>query len=497
MIAQGFVWTTLFVGLFLAMRVASIWPARHRGCDAYYFLIASEIFRATRKLPINIPGLYLLEPDEQWYPPLFTVILGALPKAFVERYYWLLNHLFDALVGIGIFAGLYAVYGVEAAFAGGIAYALTAFMILEYANLTSRAMAGVALPVFVFGALIWSAGGDQALYGLSAALAAGTFLLFSHKLSVQLLWFLMPFFALAEQNPMWLIPLPGAYLLALLIGRRHFVNILRAHLDIVTFWNRHWRFLGAHVVNSSPVYGRQETGAGYHRAGLVKGNVLHARRLLQYNPWIIAIVPALLNFHTVPDLERFLLLWIVGSYIWAGLTSWVPFLKCLGEGTKYIKFTVPPTLFIAFGWVWQSGTTTAHVAIAVSVIVSLILLLLVVRHLWKGSQESGVLTPELEVLLKIIKADDSARIMCLPPHLCDLLAYYTRRPVLWGSHGFGFNDQLAQFFPVMKERVEHFADKYQLTHLLLDENYTSLSVLGLEPDPDAQRSGSYVLYPLK
>jgi len=62
------------------------------------------------------------------------------------------------------------------------------------------------------------------------------------------------------------------------------------------------------------------------------------------------------------------------------------------------------------------------------------------------------------------------RVLCFPATISDTVAYHTRKKTLWGGHGYGFNN-LENFFPIVKERVENFFKKYDISYLLFDKHY--------------------------
>ena len=82
----------------MALRVAMIWRGRNRGCDAYYFLFCACEFRKTKRLPIILPKVYVLEEREQWYPPGFSVLLSWIPQRVLDKYYWAVSPMIDSLI---------------------------------------------------------------------------------------------------------------------------------------------------------------------------------------------------------------------------------------------------------------------------------------------------------------------------------------------------------------------------------------------------------------
>ena len=445
--------------------------------------MTSDALRRSRRLPVVLPPIYLLELQEQWYPPGFTIFLALLPKRLVERYYWALTTVVDAIIVVALFVWLWDAHGPGAAWLGAVAYAASPIL-NEYGQLTSRSLATVLTGLFLVASHLW-VGGDGGVWALLVAIAAGVAVLYTHKLSAQLLWFLMPFLAVVEHELAWLAPLAAAYVVALAIGRKHFINILRAHWDIVTFWNRNWRHVGAHAIAESPIYGEADAGTGFHGRGGLAGLPLQIRRLLQYNPAVIAIPVIMFLYGELSSFERFLLYCTAGIYIWAALTLLAGPLKCLGEGTKYVKYAIPASLALVAGLLVESDDKPSALALLAFVLCAQAALycIMTLRLRTEAVGQSGVLTPELDGLLKRTATREDVRVMCLPNHLADLTAYRTGATVLWGTHVYGFRTA-EEFFPVLRRPVEYFVERYDLTHLLLDRRFTSLARLRLkEADP--------------
>jgi hypothetical protein len=55
------------------------------GVDTWYWFLCAEDVRKRRKLPPVLP-YFMLEIEEQWYPPLYAGLLGLLPVRLLERY---------------------------------------------------------------------------------------------------------------------------------------------------------------------------------------------------------------------------------------------------------------------------------------------------------------------------------------------------------------------------------------------------------------------------
>ena len=82
----------IFLGFYLRIKPRLKNP--YYGTDAWYFLLAAGKFREQRALPFRIP-YYVLDEEEQYYPPGFFVLLGSLPQKFLKKFFPTINiHFF-------------------------------------------------------------------------------------------------------------------------------------------------------------------------------------------------------------------------------------------------------------------------------------------------------------------------------------------------------------------------------------------------------------------
>ncbi|MGD9036474.1 MAG: hypothetical protein PVF10_07955 [Syntrophobacterales bacterium] len=474
---------------FFILRFYPIWSLKYRGCDAYYFLITSEVFRESKRIPIIIPPYFLLEQQEQWYPPGFSIFLALFPEKWVKRNYWLVSNLLDSVILVLLYLWIGKTHGVVIGWLAGFAYASTPCIVLEYSALSSRPLGVLFAVGFLLSNYLWISGYEWALI---IAVIFGFLLWFTHKLSMQLLWFLVPFFTIWYRDLKWLFPFLGSFILAVALGRQYFFNVLTAHREIVGFWGRNWRYLGAHQIRNSPVYGDGKAGTGYHRGNWLKSSITHTRRVFLYNPWIILIVFILPIWNQISNFNHFLFVWILGSYVWAGLTLYFNSLKALGEGTKYIKYAIPPSIVLAFSTLSQKGNYLALTMILFCFLVQLFFYLFTVREIRSNEAQTGVVDEELERVFELIRANNCNRIMCLPTHLATVTAYVTGKQVCWGTHTFGFHN-VEDFFPVLRQPIAHFFGKYQLSHLLLDRQFAGIEELQVKPNHVLADVGKYIL----
>ncbi|MFH1913141.1 MAG: hypothetical protein ABIK45_02560 [Pseudomonadota bacterium] len=460
----------IFSALFIILRVAPIWNQRHRGCDAYFFMLCAETLRTRFKIPVTLPRLYLLEPQEQWYPPLFMVFLSFFPQNLLKKYYWLINHLLDLVVAIGFFVFVNHFAGPIGAWLFGLLYACDNSLVVEYQNLTSRPLSAILLFAFMACAMTATTNGPPWFF---AALALGILLFYTHKMALQLLWFILPVLSITTGKLSWVALLGAIYVGAFLLHPSLFIKVVRAHWDIVSFFNRRWPWLNAHLIRNSPIYGDGRP-TGFFNELLHGSTLAFLRDKFSSSLWAVMIAAA----YPFSDESGFtpLVIFVAGTMAWALLTLLVPQLRCVGEGSKYLKYATPVALALASiytvqaPWLWLIMLPLALRQIRNYA--------LAYRALRAQAGNSGIQSATLLSMLSYLK-EHRGNVMCIPLHLSDSVAYFARCGVLWGAHGYGFNSTLYPIYPVLLKTIEQCTADYELDYLLLDTRYASLAELRL------------------
>jgi hypothetical protein len=479
----------LFAIVFVVLRIYPLWPNRERGCDAYYFLTCARALRQHWRLPIRLPPKYLAELQEQWYPPLFPALLSLLPPMWLHRRHWAINHLFDLAIATGSFV-LIRPYGGDS---GGLAmmliYAIQPALVQEFSALTSRPLGMLIQFAAIVAGYVCVANGSWAAGAL--AVGAVALLVYAHKLSLQLLWFLLPFFAIVTGDWKWGAILVAGYVLAGGLWPSFFLKIQRAHLDIVRFWDQNWSLLGAHPVRQSPLYGDGRTNTAYYDSAAIRSTPAFLRTVLQINIFAVFLPLGLIVPLKNAPFADFLWWWAVGIYLWVGVTHFVPQLRCLGLAQQYVKFSyVPVFAFTAIyiheasePWVWLIA-----IACAVVLFRGYVLTVLSLR-----AESTIPHSDRLSELLQFIETQAAPRIMVFPYHLADELAYRSKAQVLWGTHGYGFK-QVEPFFPVLRDPLATVVDAFTITHVILDANFVTPEELSLGAVHSGVRIGRFMVF---
>jgi hypothetical protein len=140
---------------------------------------------------------------EGFYAPVFPVLINAIRKTLAPWPFDLADHdsaLARLIAPRRRALWLGARFGPGLAAAAGLLNAANASLTLEFGALTSRPLVLFETNAFLVACGAWIAG---TAWALPLAIVLGVLVLYTHKLSVQLLWFLVPFLALAAGDARW------------------------------------------------------------------------------------------------------------------------------------------------------------------------------------------------------------------------------------------------------------------------------------------------------
>lgn len=437
--------------------------------DHYYWLLAAEAFRRHRCLPVKFDGRYLLEPPEQAYPPAFGWLLSKFPSDFLQgnKSVWLCQVADAVALAIGL--GLAAWLGLGwPGLLSALLVSLFAPTLVAYnTQLNPRSFGNLFLVVKMASEVlaVTSAGNASLALWCIAALATAAIWL-THKMTTQLMLFLWLPWAVALGSPVAAImPLLGLGVAAFAVGPGPMLYQWAAHLDIVRFWTRNWRYLGGHAIRSSPIYGVHgvdERGALHIRGW--RGWLQHLRLIFGYAPALI-LMPATLIVGA-PWPPTWLVVWTVGSLTWAVLTAMVDALKGLGAGPLYVFFAVIPAgLWVGF------GVETGHVAAISAFVVTTLLSAYALLTGWRQRQARRTLIEDGQaLLLDRLREISPERVIVFPLTATETIAGETKHAVLWGAHGYGF-DLLEPIFPRVTRQLSETCARYGIQRFIWNHSW--------------------------
>lgn len=470
--------------------------------DHYYWILAARAYRDQSGLPVRLPGKYLLEDERQAYPPCFGLLLSAFSESFLaSRYSTLIVVVLDvATLALILVAAV--LLGIDPAGIVGIilVYGLAPVLVAYNTQLTSRSLGNLLLVISLLaqiGAVTTTGFSAIPLVAIGASALAAVII--THKMTTQFFIVLWPcwFFALIWQGPWggWIsgmTPLASVLLATILTGRAFQALQWRAHWDIVTFWGRNWRFLGAHQFRQSPIYGDAERRApsAFHGEGFA-GACRHAMLIAAYLP-IALPLPATLVFTPAPP--AFILAWFTAALLASLVTLFIPALKCLGGGHLYVFNAVPPAAL----W-WGYAITESGLSLPVIVLFAAGLAataLSLIAGLRRRLGRAGSVDNDASALVLQLASEPATRVAAFPVTFAERIALETGHAVFWGGHGIGFRT-LEPYWPVMREPVGKALRCWGVTHAILDLDWwpEGQQVFSAETgDTTPKRFGRFALF---
>jgi len=487
--------TLILVGVAaLAIRLKLIWRNRKHGCDAYYFLLSSEMFKREKKIPIVLPPVYRLEKQEQWYPPGFSVLLSMFPRKTLDEYYWLISPVLDAVLAmLTALVGYMATGMWSVAMVAGLCYALNAASMVDCTSLNSRILGSLLLALTMLSMIAFLLG---SMWLLIPVALFGALTLLTHKSSSQLLYFLIVVLAIATKSIMPIVALLVIATTAMVTSRGFMVKVWKGQYDILAFWNRNWRKLGVHPIYNSPAY--RDVPLHKERVHL-RGwrGAWKTASLMALNAFIPPVLWVLFHYTGLATWDKLILWWVIGTYLMGFLTQAVPALRFAGEGYRYIKLAALPVGYLCavpLLYQWQPAWVY-YCLLAVAVAVGVVL----IRQLsgWATKDEAHSMpsvSSGLRLVIDYLKADKTVEnVLCIPDGIADALGYYTKKPILRGTHNVYFK-QVDPFFPVHRLPLEYLVKGYEVSHLVVAVKYTDEKLLELGEYEKLVQSEDYALY---
>lgn len=478
------------------LRIVPSWCSPHGlGVDHWYWRSYIEEYRRNRQFPPHLPK-YVLD-QAQWYPPVFPLLMARLPAVLFEGWAPQISVLIDLirlvlLLGVAAWqtSGNWTVM-----LLAGLVYATTPIQISYNIQLNPRGLAAIMLDAFLM-ALLWAyQGGPAWLWG--AMVGLGGLILLTHKMTTQLFWFLALGTALVYRWWELLLLIPGSIAAAFIMSRGFYVNVLRAHWDIVSFWARNWPWIGADPIRESPVYGdgQFQRPEKLHKPGL-RGLLWHGFILVGFSPaaWIACLLVYERLFIESPLLiyPTPFLVWLLLICGFAGLTAFVPWLKSLGAGYLYVynsSLLASLVLALTFQFTRAPQFSTPFVLLAIALNIAG---LLVYYHQLLGNRRTRV-DDEMAWMIEHLREQPRGVVMCVPTNWSEVVAYKTDHQVLWGAHGYGFR-LLEPTWPRLLIPIKEVIARYGVRYLLtMDEMLPSNFVAELPAATEIHR-GDYRLY---
>ncbi len=403
-------------------------------------------------------------------PPLFPYLLSLLPAGFFQKYSFAIALLIDFLRFVVLLTsawllGLQTFYG----YVMVAAMYITSPILATYnMQLNPRGLGALFMDALLLSLVLLRQSDSMFMYGV--VLFLGSLILLTHKMTTQVMLFVLLCYALYFSDLKLLLLIPAWIFLSLLLSGGFYKNVLKAHWDIFRFWSVEWPLLGADPLKESPLYGVMGYKSSTRQFELGLKNFMKrgvSLLLGNYAPCVMGMVVVQFLALRQAPFQTEISIWVEAVLLFSILTVMVPFLRGLGFGGLYLYNGVFPAALLS-GLLFLRSSSNVDIAI-------LVVLACNIGALWRAAlylkkQRNDMSLPE--TVLTKIKSCDAGVWLSYPMQYMEHLAYLANKPVLWGGHGYGFKT-LRKIFPVLRTPIEELINQYNLRFVLITESYIS------------------------
>lgn len=460
----------MLLAIFFMFRVPPIYLSRNAGrVDHWFWKNYIETYRRTRQFPPFLKE-YILEKD-QWYPPVFPLFMAWLPKMVFDRHSSMLAIVLDLMRFAVLLVVAYLLTGSAIAVGiAGVAYALTPILSTYNVQLNPRGLGALFLDLLVV-LVLWIEVYHASGWLWIPVLLLSGLVLMTHKMTTQVFWFLCLGGGLLSGDVKFLLLIPASMVTAMIVSRGFYWNVLKAHVDIVAFWNRNWWGLGAHPLKTSPIYGEEAAMPdGVHAASVVQVTKKVAR-LVVYCPWAwIAPLVYWLRPHAPVALHHtaeWVMMWLLCILFFSLVTTLFRLFYCVGQGYLYLyNAAFPAAILVALTLTGSQPFQLPSLLFACAVLASLAVIAVFFRRMKATNMSDEDLGPACRRL------GESPRgvVLCFPYQLFEPVAYLSRQPVLWGAHSNDFV-RLEPILPHVKVSLAQLQKDYEVRYVFMRTDY--------------------------
>ena len=467
--------------------VLQAWPRvfnRYFGIDTWRFALLGDVWRRTGRYPRSVPERYIV-PGSVDNPPLLPFLCSRFSKEWFDRNQGFISPAIDVVQSLTVYVLGYVVSGGAA---GGhlaqVIYLLTPVVPLEASNLSLRTLGSLVFMWAMLGVQGYVSAPSWWTFAL--AIAGVVLLTFTHRMAVQVLFFALVGFAVADGNTAYLTVFLLGVLVSIFVFKGAYLRYLRGQLLMIAFWMYNIKNRLAHQVRGNPTKEKKHTDFVRRIEYMIWK--IPVFPFLAVNPWILYAFAAVL---CLPFAEMkaanpwfgIAVKWSVILFL-LGLLFNLKYMRFLGEGQRYLEYGTgaaaaaaaavilhvrvdPDVWFVAGNLHWLIGAGCLGV------------ILFFQYKLVLNNPDKSITRPLWDVIDFLNADPDEVRIACMPHGLADAMAYFLQNgKALLSDNSVGVYE-LVDYWPLLQKPLPEIADKYGLTHFLISTKYVTLEELDL------------------
>jgi len=439
------------------------------GVDIWTHLLYLKEYHKRERIPGRIENGFLV-PGEYDYPPVFILILSKFPFSLVKKYEFIFSPFFDSLLIVLIFfISFYLTGSIIFSLVTQVIYILTPIIILENSSATPRSLGYTLFTILFLSLFLFTQNNHFALLAIS--LLSGTLIFLTHRFTTQGFLFFSLFFSFVEKSWMYIVVFILSLLLAIIISKGFYLKVLKGHLGNLYFWYKNAKYRFYHQIKGS--YEEHKTKDFIFKL---------YNQFLKFPPFVLAItnpwtLPVFyLYIFTYPKdpFSQKLVLWVIFLYSLSLATIWIPKLRFLGEGQRYLELSAFPTAFLASKLLFDSlkGEFSSFlVAIYILFGAGSLITILVIQRKGIIKDKLRTVTPGMEKMFTFIKSlKVKPKLLCIPHQMTTSTIYHTGCPVFVNANYTNINN-ISDVYPYIKKPIKEIIKKHNLDTILLNKEY--------------------------
>lgn len=461
------------------------------GVDIWTHLLYLKAYHKQQGIPKFITDGFLV-PGSYDYPPIFILILSRFPFRLVEKYEFLFSPFFDMLHLYLIFVLSYLISGsIFIALLTQLLYILTPIIILENSSATPRSLGYTLFSILMMSFIFFSQTSN--IIWLLPALASGSLIFLTHRFTTQGFLLFAIILSVIEENILFISIFVICFFLATILSKGFYRKVLFGHLGNLRFWKNNIKYRFAHQVkgNLTPSNTRDFVFRVYTQFLKFPPFVLQIT-----NPWIIISLYLFVFEQPQTFILSRLLIWVIISYILAIMTMWIPKLRFLGEGQRYLELSAFPTAFLASNFLFSkmsSPVSLAFVAFYFLVGFAAFITIVVIQRKAIIKERLRTVTPEMKKMFIYLKSlKTKPNLLCIPHQITTNVIYHTGCPVFVNADYATIN-KISDVYPYIRKPVKKIMNEHQLDLILLNQDYSAISDLKLKSYKVIKKIGNFVL----
>lgn len=467
---------------------------REYGVDIWTHLLYLKEFHRQKGIPKRIENGFIVSGDYD-YPPAFIWILSKFPFYLVKKYEFLFSPFFDSIHVVIIFTLSYLLTSnLLVALLTQLIYILTPIIILENSSATPRSV-GYTLFTIVMMSLIFYQQ-TQNTWLIILAIISGSLIFLTHRFTTQGFLFFTVIFGIVEKSLLFPLIFSVSFIIASVASKGFYFKVLSGHIGNLYFWWKNIKYRYAHQVkgNLFPKNTKDYIFKLYTQFLKFPPFVLEIT-----NPWLLFVFIFYYIAYPSDKIEQSLMIWVAVSYVLALSTMWVPSLRFLGEGQRYLELSAFPTAFLASIFfnkyiVSSSGMFLLFTYTVVSI--ASFVTILVIQRKAIINEKIRTLTPDMKKMFKYLKSlKNKPRLLCIPHQITTNTIYHTGCPV-YVNASYATINKISDVYPYIRKPIAEIIKENNLQAVLVNTSYVALNELKIKNYKIIKEFDGFVLFKL-